>query len=75
MSGTDSLQNVVVTAATGKNGNDPNSNEFTWPCPAVDTAAPIYFYRFTPTGPGGAPDAAQYTTRFTVRCFHNFDMT
>lgn len=76
MSGTDSIQNVVVTAATGKNGNDPNLNEFNWPCPMVDKAAPIYFYRFTPTGPSGTPEAAQYTTRFTVRFgLHNSDMT
>ena len=67
MSGTDLIQNVVVTAATGKNGNDPNLKEFIWPCPMVDKPAPIYFYRFTPTGPGGSPEAAQYTTRFTVR--------
>jgi len=67
MSGNDLLQNVVVTAATGKDGNDLGVKEFTWPCPLVDNAAPIYFYRFTPTGPGGTPEAAQYTTRFTVR--------
>jgi len=67
MSGTDSLQNIVVTAATGKDGNDPSLKEFSWPCPMVDRAATIYFYRFTPTGPGGTPEAAQYTTRFTVR--------
>lgn len=69
MSGTDLVQNVVVTVATGKNGNDPNLTEFTWPCPMVDNAAPIYFYRFIPTGPGGTPEAAEYTTRFTVHIF------